>query len=622
MGDKVVQDELDGAFGSNDKGITTVNVTQPNHGFTVSDYPLPAYIDKTTGKIELAQADNEETLKVFYITQVIDANTLAITAQFYEVSQGHNLSLYEYYFLSDVLAGGVALNPATFNDVVFYTFSPTQLILLDNRSIAITPPTGMGADADWYKQGTTEPPTDISEDIETGGDLKLTNYNHFRGDGDMENLLFTDAEGNVKASRVLPHLLLNEDDFTTLSQTKGATQNSIHRLVKKHSSLQANLTLFNYTRFNTNENFREYTVPISEPVEQVATLDGYIYLINQTATTVYMFNPNKRKVEQVVTTGFSGDFNRSTIYNPITNKLYSLNSAGTQLFIFDIESRLSSLYDIKSTINGGNSAYRYVYGGIPSLDYTFLYYIPYSGNQILKIDVLGIENNVVGNNDFTYPIPSAFSYRNNVRWGGGRIGRNGVIYGCPQSTNVWLRIDTVNGDAITTFPALANSTTFNRGMLGYTSIDPTGQYILSGWNQPANTLGLTNAQIRGVVQRINTDDDTIDYVSYPNGLNHVTSGYWGTVGGFCLGIDGLLYQAPFRNLAVNDWGYVLDPTTFSTIQEFDGASGFGYKTPVTAMNGKMYAFQQYAPYNKVLEIYPIGEIKHDPEKIVLISKAL
>ncbi|MDB4088771.1 hypothetical protein N9544_04015 [Flavobacteriales bacterium] len=72
----------------------------------------------------------------------------------------------------------------------------------------------LSGDHDWYKIGTTNAPTDISDSIFTGGEIQLTNYPNDRADDTTAhlNVLYTDGSGNIKSARreiVPPAVALN-----------------------------------------------------------------------------------------------------------------------------------------------------------------------------------------------------------------------------------------------------------------------------------------------------------------------------------------------------------------------------------------------------------------------------
>lgn len=113
----------------------TRTITQNGHGFTiVNNVPLPAYVN-TSGQVVLAQADNLDTLSVFLITEIIDANTIRVQQSGFLNATGHGLNVGEYYFLSNTTPGGITnVEPqATINDVVLFVVDANTLLLTDNR---------------------------------------------------------------------------------------------------------------------------------------------------------------------------------------------------------------------------------------------------------------------------------------------------------------------------------------------------------------------------------------------------------------------------------------------------------------------------------------------------------
>jgi len=115
----------------------SIVITQANHGFTLTNnIPLPAYVD-SSGVTHLAQANNQDTLTAFYITEIINSNSFRIQLAGIVTATGHGLSIGEYYFLSDVAASGIVTTSPSISDVTFYVLDANTLILKDNRPFNI-----------------------------------------------------------------------------------------------------------------------------------------------------------------------------------------------------------------------------------------------------------------------------------------------------------------------------------------------------------------------------------------------------------------------------------------------------------------------------------------------------
>lgn len=111
-------------------------VTQTGHGFTITNnIPIPARLSGTT--YVAAQANDNNTLSAFYITRVIDANTIEVRQSGIHKAVGHGLTPGQYYFLSNTTAGAVtSIEPLnSINDVVWYVVDTETILLIDNRPV-------------------------------------------------------------------------------------------------------------------------------------------------------------------------------------------------------------------------------------------------------------------------------------------------------------------------------------------------------------------------------------------------------------------------------------------------------------------------------------------------------
>jgi len=114
---------------------TTKNILKPSHGFSLTNnIPLPAYFDPSTG-LTLAQANDFDTLKAFFITKVIDSNNVEIKQSGIHNAPKHGLNVGEYYFLSPSNAGElISVDPITeISEVCVHVLDTNTLLLIDNR---------------------------------------------------------------------------------------------------------------------------------------------------------------------------------------------------------------------------------------------------------------------------------------------------------------------------------------------------------------------------------------------------------------------------------------------------------------------------------------------------------
>jgi hypothetical protein len=111
-------------------------INQPGHGFSLTNnIPLPAFLNGST--VELAQADDENTLSAFFITRIIDANNFEIRFNGIHEVPSHGLTVGNYYYLDNSIAGEVTIAEPlnSLDDVVFYVLDGNNLVLIDNRPI-------------------------------------------------------------------------------------------------------------------------------------------------------------------------------------------------------------------------------------------------------------------------------------------------------------------------------------------------------------------------------------------------------------------------------------------------------------------------------------------------------
>lgn len=107
------------------------------HGLTLpAGFPLMAvYVNSGTGVITPADATAFATCKAFFITEIIDANTLEFQHDGFIEYAAHGLTVGEYYFVTDTGNGGFTLTPPVISDTGFYVVDSNTLLLIDNRPI-------------------------------------------------------------------------------------------------------------------------------------------------------------------------------------------------------------------------------------------------------------------------------------------------------------------------------------------------------------------------------------------------------------------------------------------------------------------------------------------------------
>lgn len=111
---------------------TCIEYTQAGHGLSLTNnVPIPAY--SVGGVITPALANVSTTLQAFYVTRIIDADTLELKHSEVFEAPGHGLVVGQYYYLSDTTAGGVDVTPGAIDAPAFYVISPDVITLIDNR---------------------------------------------------------------------------------------------------------------------------------------------------------------------------------------------------------------------------------------------------------------------------------------------------------------------------------------------------------------------------------------------------------------------------------------------------------------------------------------------------------
>ena len=118
--------------------VSTKLVTENSHGLTMpaGHSIMAVYRDTTTGNLIPADATNATKQKMFFVTNIVDANTLELQTTGFATVTAHGYTIGQYYYVSDVGNGGFTITPpAVGNDIAFSIFDVDTLVLIDNRRI-------------------------------------------------------------------------------------------------------------------------------------------------------------------------------------------------------------------------------------------------------------------------------------------------------------------------------------------------------------------------------------------------------------------------------------------------------------------------------------------------------
>ena len=113
-------------------GKTEWEVTQTSHGFSVLDV-----IYSNTGTWVKAKADNPETLGLGIVTEVVDGNTFKASLSGYYEATSHGLTVDEFYYLSDTVAGGLTSTEPDNSQPVLYVVDSGNVLILPYRPSSI-----------------------------------------------------------------------------------------------------------------------------------------------------------------------------------------------------------------------------------------------------------------------------------------------------------------------------------------------------------------------------------------------------------------------------------------------------------------------------------------------------
>ena len=111
-------------------------VPNPPHGITMptNQQPVPVYID-TLGNVLPAQANASTTLHNAFVVSVTDPTTVVLQLGGIVGVPGHGLTVGNYYFLSDLVAGEAVTAPPQIDAPVWFVQSAGTLILQLQRPL-------------------------------------------------------------------------------------------------------------------------------------------------------------------------------------------------------------------------------------------------------------------------------------------------------------------------------------------------------------------------------------------------------------------------------------------------------------------------------------------------------
>jgi len=117
-------------------GTATATITKAAHGLVLpgTDKLMGVYVD-AVGDILPADASAFATQKAFFVTEIIDINTIRVQTTGFWISTAHGYTIGEYYFITDAGDGGFSATAGTINDVCFLVVDANTLILIDNRAL-------------------------------------------------------------------------------------------------------------------------------------------------------------------------------------------------------------------------------------------------------------------------------------------------------------------------------------------------------------------------------------------------------------------------------------------------------------------------------------------------------
>lgn len=145
-------------------------IYQAAHGFAVGDIVGQV---RGNGPFFEASTGNPDSLPVAYIHEVLHTDTFVIKSEGWLMNWTHGLPLGRDYFVQDTPGTLDTIPDSTYSAFAFRTVNTTKAYFdIPELVVDQSPGSGSGGttgDADWYKVGTSSPPTAIGDSIYTNG---------------------------------------------------------------------------------------------------------------------------------------------------------------------------------------------------------------------------------------------------------------------------------------------------------------------------------------------------------------------------------------------------------------------------------------------------------------------
>lgn len=148
-------------------------IYQVAHGFALGDVVGQV---RGNGLFFTATTGNADSLPVAYVHEVLHADTFVIKSEGWLMDWTHGLPLGRDYFIQDD-GSRDTIPDSTYSAFAFRTINTTKAYFdIPELVVDQSPGSGSGGatgDADWYAEGTSSPPSAITESIYTYGDVGI-----------------------------------------------------------------------------------------------------------------------------------------------------------------------------------------------------------------------------------------------------------------------------------------------------------------------------------------------------------------------------------------------------------------------------------------------------------------
>jgi len=148
-------------------------IYQVAHGFALGDVVGQV---RGNGLFFTATTGNADSLPVAYVHEVLHADTFVIKSEGWLMEWAHGLPLGRDYFIQDD-GSRDTIPDSTYSAFAFRTINTTKAYFdIPELVVDQSPGSGSGGatgDADWYAEGTSSPPSAITESIYTYGDIGI-----------------------------------------------------------------------------------------------------------------------------------------------------------------------------------------------------------------------------------------------------------------------------------------------------------------------------------------------------------------------------------------------------------------------------------------------------------------